>query len=384
MTREFLNQQMKLFTNYRGDVSRPSSVLPLVTTIVLFVAQAGQALAQDAFSHFIALTNFESFTRTTNSDGSVVWLSPPQSTAAPWNELIVSWNAEAPTGTWLKVEASVGWPDHTSKFYVMGLWTRDNIPFPRASVSHQRDADGDVRQDTLAVSHLATTVQLRLTLGGTNGVLPALSFLGLSFCNTNITPTLLPPNRAAWGKIISTPELSQHSYPAGGGWCSPTSLTMNMARWADVLKRPDWKLDVPETAAAVEDHGRFHGTGNWPFNTAFAGSRGLRAYVTRFNDLSELEDWVAAGIPVIISARWDLLQDGRPEDLAGHLTVCCGFTATGDVVINDPATNFQKGQKVRHFYKRANVQRAWATSYNTVYLVFPPGWPIPASLRGDW
>jgi len=78
-----------------------------------------------------------------------------------------------------------------------------------------------------------------------------------------------------------------------------------------------------------------------------------------------------------------LLQDGRPEDLAGHLSVCIGFTAEGDPVINDPATNL-KTQSVRRIYKRANVRRAWATSHNTVYLVYPENWPLPPDRLGDW
>jgi len=362
----------------------PRRAIPLLMAILLLAASRPDSRAQDAFSHFIGVTNFTGFNPSTNSDGTVVLLSPAFHCDASWNELVVSWNADAPTGAWLKTEAGARWPDHASKFYVMGLWTRDNVPFRRASVGRQRDADGDVLVDTLGLNRPATTVQIRLTLGGTNGLLPTLKFLGLSFCNTNITPSILPPNRTAWGKIIPTPERSQHGYPGASGWCSPTSLSMTLARWAAVLHRPELDHDVPTTAAGVHDHGRFGGTGNWPFNMAFAGSLpGMRAYVTRFSDISELEDWVAAGIPVMISARWDLLQDGRPEDLNGHLTVCCGFTATGDPVINDPAT-IPKVQSVRRIYKRANVMRAWATSHNTVYIVYPEGWPVPASPLGDW
>ena len=77
----------------------------------------------------------------------------------------------------------------------------------------------------------------------------------------------------------------------------------------------------------------------------------MRAYVTRFDDIPELEAWIAAGIPVIISARYDLLQDGRAEDLNGHLTVCRGFTEDGDLIINDPWTDL-KVESVRHIYKR--------------------------------
>ncbi len=341
-------------------------------------------MGQDAFSHFIGLTNFASFTQTTNAEGSAVWLSPVLKSPAPWNELIVSWNADAPAGTWLKIEARASLPSHPTKFYVMGLWTRDNLPFPRASVPGQRDADGDVRVDTLSLQGLASGAQVRITLGGTHGGVPRLKFLGLAGCNTNLTPVARPPHPAAWGKIIPTPERSQQSYPGGSGWCSPTSLSMVLARWGAVANRPEWLLDAPATAAGVFDHGFYHPTGNWSFNTAFAGSLpGLRAYVTRLADLTELEDWIAAGIPVILSARYDLLQDGRPPDLNGHLTVCRGFTENGDVVINDPWTD-PRVESIRHIYKRANVLKAWDTSHHTVYLVYPEHWPVPVDRLGHW
>jgi len=360
--------------------------MPWFLAILLLLAGDQFVFAGDSngFSHFMGLTNFDNFSHSQNSTGESVWLSPELKTDSQWNELVVSWDADAPAGTWLKVEASAVLPDHSTKFYVMGLWTRDNLPFPRASVSGQKDGDGDVKVDTLTLFQYASATQVRLTLGGTNGILPVVKFLGLTFCNTNVTPAILPPNRAAWGKIIPTPERSQQSYPGGGGWCSPTSLSMALARWAAVAQRPDWNLDAPATAAGVYDSHFYHHTGNWPFNTAFAGSlKGMRAYVTRLSDISELEDWIAAGIPVMISARYDLLLDGRKPDLSGHLTVCRGFTENGDLVINDPWTDL-KVESVRHIYKRASVIRAWATSHNTVYLVYPENWPVPKDRFGHW
>jgi hypothetical protein len=199
-----------------------------------------------------------------------------------------------------------------------------------------------------------------------------------------VSAEALPPNRAAWGKIIPTPERSQHSYPAEEGWCSPTSLSMVLARWSDVLQRPELNMDVPAVVDGIFDSA-YHGTGNWPFNTAFAGSfEGMRAYVSRFSDISELEDWVAAGIPVIISAPWHLLSPGRKDTGDGHLTVCIGFTESGDVVINDPATNLLKGQRVRHIYTRQNVIKAWHESGNTVYLVYPATAKTPPDRFGHW
>ena len=361
------------------------SVFPLVLIALAvcgckIVPTSGQA----NYSHFIGLTGFSHFTRTEDPDGTVTLMSPEISSPTEWNQVVLSWNATASPGTFLTVEARAIEPGHVTKYYTWGRWSPDDRVYPRASVPGQKDADGDVRADTLTLNQLVRAVQIRLTLGGTNGTLPVLKFLGISFCNTNIKPEMLAPNRAAWGKIIDTPERSQQSYAGGGGWCSPTSLSMVLARWGALSNRADWQLDAPAVAAGVADHGFKFATGNWSFNTAFAGSLdGMRAYVTRFSDVSELEDWIAAGIPVMISARYDLLQDGRADDFSGHLTVCRGFTETGDVVINDPWTDI-KVESVRHIYKRANVIRAWATSHNTVYLVYPENSKLPMDRFAHW
>jgi len=340
--------------------------------------------SHEKYSSFIGMNDLWSFARTRDTNGHVILLSPVICSTNEWDQLVLSWNVTAAPGTFLTVEARAIQPGHTTKFYTWGCWSPDDKTFPRASVRDQKDADGDVRADTLALNNPATAVQIRLTLGGTNNTIPTLKFLGISFCNTKVKPEVLPPNRAAWGKIIPTPERSQQSYPGGNGWCSPTSLSMALARWGAVSNRVDWNLDAPEVAAGVADHGFKFLTGNWSYNTAFAGSlKGMRAYVTRLSDISELEDWIAAGIPVMISARYDLLKDGRADDFSGHLTICRGFTEDGDLVINDPWTDV-KVESIRHIYKRANVMRAWATSHNTVYLVYPENAKIPTDRFGHW
>jgi len=356
----------------------------LLALAILTGCRTGPVAGHKQYSQFMGLTDFSTFAHLENEDGEAVLMSPEIKTRGEWNQLVLSWNLDAPPGTFLKVEASAIFTNGATKFYSLGLWSSDDKAYPRASMRDQKDADGDVRADTLALTRLATAVQIRLTLGGTNKTAPTLKFLGISLCNTNANPSPLPPNRAAWGKILPVVERSQQSYPGGNGWCSPTSLSMALTYWRTHHHRDDWTLDAPAVAAGVADHDFKFATGNWSFNTAFAGSlNGMRAYVTRFSDISELEDWIAAGIPVIISARYDLLQDGRADDFSGHLTVCRGFTENGDLVINDPWSNL-KVESVQHIYKRANVIRAWATSRNTVYLLYPIGTKLPKDKFGHW
>jgi len=343
-----------------------------------------QIASSNEFSRFVGLDDFSKFTRTPGEDGGVVLLSPLIESHIPWNQLIVSWNVSAPTGSVVKIEASAIAGEHHTKFYTIAIWSPDNKAHARTSVRGQRDPDGAVDTDTLVLTQPAEAAQLRVTLTGASNAEPALKFLGVSFAYTKVPYLGRPPNQAAWGKTIATPEHSQHGYPNERGWCSPTSLSMALSRWAEVLHRPEMDLTVPAVAEAVYDAG-MHGTGNWPFNTSFAGSfSGMRSYVTRFDDLSEAEDWIEAGIPVILSARWDWLRPGRPNDAAGHLIVCIGFTTNGDVVINDPAAHPERGIFVHQIYQRADVLHAWTKSSHAVYLVYPENADIPKNRYGHW
>jgi hypothetical protein len=355
-----------------------------VAALVLSGCQTAPRQTGSEYSRFVGVSDFSQFARAHATNGDVVLLSPPIKAPIPWNQLIVSWNASAPVDTYLKIEASAISGSHQTKFYTMGIWSVDDKSQVRTSVRGQRDSDGTVNTDTLVLTVPADATQLRVTLAGTKDAKPALKFLGVCFANTEVPRVSRAPNHAAWGKTIPTPEHSQFGYPNQKGWCSPTSLSMALSRWAEVLHRPEMDLTVPTVAAAVFDNG-YNATGNWPFNTAFAGSfKGMRSYVTRFDDLAEVEDWIAAGIPVILSARWDWLRPGRPTDSAGHLITCIGFTEEGDPVINDPAAHLERGDQVRQIYKREDVLHAWTKSANTVYLVYPESAKIPPNKYGHW
>lgn len=327
---------------------------------------------------FIGLTDFTGFTKTDGPNGETVVTSGEIDPQLSWDELVVSWNADTPAGAYLTLEAMVIYPDRKTKPYVMGRWSPDPAAHPRESVKSQKDSDGDVQTDTMVVTRPGGKVQLTVTLG--DGAKPR--FMGLSFLDSKAPPADLSSERQGWGKTLDVPERCQLSYKGGEGWCSPTSTSMALAYWAKQLKRPELDRDVPIVAAEVFDK-NWPGTGNWPFNTAFAGSfPGMRAYVTRLSSVSELEEWIAAGVPVVLSLSYRLLHEKGKSD--GHIVVLAGFTPSGQPVINDPWEHLEKGDRVRQVCKRENVERAWAVSKNTVYLIYPETWPVPPNRYSHW
>ena len=137
--------------------------------------------------------------------------------------------------------------------------------------------------------------------------------------------------------------------------------------------------EVDHAALNVWDY-TYDGAGNWPFNAAYAHTYGLDTFVTRLRSLQEVERFVAAGIPVITSQSWDLEE--MPEagyDTDGHLFVIVGFTADGDPIINDPASN--SNDNVLSIYTRENFEKVWQESTGGVaYIYHPKGTPLPANL----
>ena len=256
--------QLKMILKMRDCFTKTAGIRLVA---VLFLAaicllEAGcVTMKSNGFSRFIGVDNVSQFTRSESGNGETLLLSPVIQAGMDWNELIVSWNVAAPGGTLLKVEASAVSPDHATPFYSWGVWAPDRRSFARSSAGPQRGPDGEMDTDTLVLSDPATAVRLRITLVGTNGEWPVLNFIGLSFCNTKSVPAALSPNRGAWGKIIPTPERSQHGYPSQEGWCSPAALCMELAYWSEVLHRPEMNFDVPGKKKSYELHSQFIGSG---------------------------------------------------------------------------------------------------------------------------
>jgi hypothetical protein len=308
----------------------------------------------------------------------VVLTYPNVNPGVEFTEVIPSWNVAEAQNAAVSVELRARGEGWESKWYHLGNWS---LTGPRASVNGQRDAHGNVLTDTLVLAKPAQTLDLRVTMRTLGpGPVPRLKLLTLNFA----TPGAYRPSgrekSPAWGKVIDVPQRAQGNYPRGSVLCSPTCVSMMLWHYANELSRPELDRDVPDVEQGVWDE-VYKGAGNWPFNAAYLGSfPGLRSYITRLDGIEDLERWIEAGIPVIVSGSLNLFKGEERDQNGGHLVILVGFTEEGDGVFNDPARRDQ----VRLVYKRENIEKAWMNSKRTVYIVHPEGAAVPRESSGRW
>jgi Peptidase_C39 like family len=305
-------------------------------------------------------------------------VSPETTTAFGFTEAIASWNADTPAGTWIEtlIRAKVG--STWTKYYNLGIWASGTETISRHSVNLQGDANGFVAVDTLILSGKkappATAYQVKLRLfRSTGSATPTVRSLSVATSTTAVGPSSLQAgNPALWGTNIALPECSQMVYPDGGEvWCSPTSTSMVLGGYG-FMSGP-CEPRVRHAVAGVFDW-VYDGHGNWPFNTAYAAANGFEGYVARFESFAEVEPWLAAGVPVVISYPWKKGElDGAPIPSSnGHLAVIVGFDGDGNPIVNDPAA--ASNDAVTRTYDRAQLETLWLEhSGGTSYLIYPTG-----------
>jgi hypothetical protein len=332
------------------------------------------------------------------------WTSPWVRPGFGLTQLVPSWNATTPRDSWLQVQVrGITDSGRRSSWDTIANWSATDRRFHRTSLGSQSDDVARVAVDTW-VARQGTALgawQLRLTLlrrtgthatphvrsaGAVASRLPDGSSLIVSRPGVaSVTPG---------GTVLDVPRYSQmiHSgdyqeYGGGGeAWCSPTSTTMVLAYYDSLppresyawVKRPHRNRFVDNAARMTYDY-RYEGTGNWPFNAAYAGLNTDHAFVTRMRSLRDAERFIRAGIPVVASIAFGRGElSGAPIGASnGHLVVIVGFTATGDVVVNDPAAQHDPG--VRRTYNRAQFENAWLpTSGGLAYVIHDDAHPLPA------
>lgn len=328
------------------------------------------------------------------------WTSPWVEPGYAFTELIASWSATTPKDSWIEVRVRGRGATGRTSWDVLGRWAAGDQHVRRHTVSGQADDDTKVAVDTWRTPGLAG-YQVRVVLARRAGASYGPS-LDLVTAMTSRLPSKAGPTSKpgpARGTVLKVPRYSQMAhgghYPGWGGggeaWCSPTSTSMVLAYYDRLPPRkryrwvPKGHVDpwVDHAARMTYDHD-YQGTGNWPFNTAYAAPLAGKAFVTRLRSVREAEKLLAAGIPVVISIAFG------PGELAGapirssngHLLVMVGVRRNGNVVVNDPASPTRK--RVRRTYDRARLERLWLeASGGLAYVIFDDAHPLPHPKRAS-
>ena len=345
---------------------------------------------------------------TTRSYDVGSWTSPQFSTGFGFSELVSSWISQTPSGTFIRVYMSALRGDGTAtKWYTMGIWASGDGDIYRRSVGGQGDGDGYIAIDTFfSKDHLMFGYRLRLELYRVAGTTasPAVTRIGAVASDpVNTKPYLPSTTTMTKDRVLAVPAYSQEihagQYPQydGGGeaWCSPTSTSMVVAYWGKGPTATEYAYvldDYPGIADPWVDYAaryvydyHYNGAGNWPFNVAYAGERGLDGEVTQLHSLREAELFINAGIPLVASIAFtsNKLDGFLFKSTSGHLLVIVGFTKEGNPVVNDPAAT--SDASVQRVYDRAQFEQNWMTSTGgIVYVIHPKSVPLPASPLGNW
>lgn len=314
--------------------------------------------------------------------------SPDIETGFPTNQIVVSWDAITPPGSYVTIYVQARSGQFWSRRFAYAIWNRDNRPVDRMSVKGQEDDIATLDADTLIMKVPTDAFRVSVKLSSLDGkTYPTLRLLAVHCINTDVGKAPLRARKSVWGTDLPVPERSQLTIPEGNRFCSATSTSMVLDYWGQKLGRTELTVPLQEAVDRIYDK-EYGGTGNWPFNTAYAAEfGGLRAYVTRFSSMAQVEEWIAKGVPVIISMDYNVLMHKEKEGRMGHLMVFRGFAENGDCIINDPYTFLEKGEHVRRVFNRKDLEDSWLTekgAIGAVYLIYPDGWDVPKNRYGDW
>ncbi|WP_411104234.1 peptidase C39 family protein [Streptomyces sp. cmx-4-9] len=331
------------------------------------------------------------------------WTSPWTDIGFEAAELIPSWSASTPLGSSLSVRVQVRDAEGLeSAWFTLAHWAADDQVVHRTTVPGQTSPFGSVEVDTLVAppARLFGAYRLGIDLLRTPDarVSPELySVSVLASAPAGPAPRAVSGPGGAWGTVLDVPQRSQEvhtghcpQYDGGGeAWAGPACTAMMVSHfgrgptpaelaWIDP---GDPAPDVDFTARGVYDYA-YRGCGNWAFNAAYAARFGLLGFVTRLPSLTEVERFIRAGIPVATAQAFRSTElSGAGYSTAGNIMVVCGFTDTGDVVVNDPLS--PSDEAVRRTYPRADFERVWLVGGGgAVYIVHPPERALPSRTAG--
>jgi hypothetical protein len=293
-------------------------------------------------------------------------------TAFPFNDVLPSWNVDVPAGAAFTAEIRVGRRagDFWTPFYFLGTWGRAES----FKGKHLHDEHGTINLDYFQSHREYDRVQYRFTLeAGAEGRRPVPRRVGLAYSNTLNNAELArkfrkavdPGPKEQWARRLPVSFRSQfwESPRIGSLICSPTSVSM-------VLEYRGVKRPTEVVADRMYDPA-YKLYGNWWRAVQAAYSWGVPGHVERFGDWNAVKRYIANGQPVIASIRINKGEmSHKPERQSnGHLIVIVGFTAEGDVLVNDPVGKTVEDGTAT--YKRADMEKVWLERGGVAYILEP-------------
>lgn len=255
------------------------------------------------------------------------------------NEMVLTWNADVPAGSWLRVQFRVdARGNEWSGWYDMGDWGS-------ATIAERNTTDpvyGTLKVDQLAAAAKFNSIQYRIEFHQSpEGKYPVLRLVTISYSHVGEGETAESLMRAPGGKDVSLdvpwfsqlrPEDVDDPDMISAGVCAPTSVAMVLNHYGLKIKVSDVARRAFDPVAKI--------FGNWAFLSATAGDLGFDAWVQRFSSWKEVRKLVDSGTPVIISIAYPkrTFKELPDKFSLGHLLVVRGFTKSGDVICNDPGT----------------------------------------------
>lgn len=287
----------------------------------------------------------------------------PEISTENFNELVASWNTETPENTYIELSVQAKVEGQWTMWYSYGKWSSNKNS---GSVRDQSDKLGKLSIDTLEIlwGKYANGLRYKVELVRADEGLksPTLTSIYMTL-KTEDKDLVKLSQDINYLVELDIPERSQMIVPEiGNRICSPTSLAM-------VLEYYGHDIKTEEVAARVIDN-EVDIYGNWSYNVSYAGSKGLDAYVQRFNSVDEIKKKIADGIPVIasIKTKSETTLVGAPQTYpSGHLIVIRGFKIKDGeeyIIVNDPAS--PDLENVRREYELSGFENAWS---NMVYVI---------------
>ncbi len=284
-------------------------------------------------------------------------VSPIFETPVDFSSLILSVVLKTIKKGWLLSEVQIRQGGVWSPFFKLALYSAKL----NHSFGEQEEDAASVTVDVLRAKTPAQAYRFRLSLQGEMDIPDVFVALTDASAQYDECSAILPAGK----RKIAVRPLSQMrldvSVTDQMRLCSPTSLTM-------ALNALGIKADPLQTASAVyDDRARIYG--NWTINTAYAARCGLQAFVTRFQTLAQLQEFLTEKslIAAPIAYQRGELTGAAIAQTPGHFVLLCGWE-NGKIRVADPAAETKR--EVIRFYDAAEFARAWLQRKRGVaYLV---------------